>query len=189
MRKFITLLCVLTISTATFSQKMPGIDKSPLDMAYYPDNFAHDRKFAPKLIGDLPAIARVIYSRPAKKEREVFGSMVKYDEVWRMGANEAVEIKFYRDVMVKGNKVKAGTYALYAIPNATEWTIILSTDLDQWGTYSYTEEKDVLRVNVPAKKTGEVVENFTIQFVKSTDNEATMKLAWDTTLVEVPIGF
>jgi hypothetical protein len=69
-----------------------------------------------------------------------------------MGANEAVEIKFYRDVMVKGNKVKAGTYALYAIPNATEWTIILSTDLDQWGTYSYTEEKDVLRVNVPTEK-------------------------------------
>jgi hypothetical protein len=189
MKKFTTLLCILTISITTFSQKMPGIDKSPLDMAYYPDNFAHDRKFAPKLIGDLPAITRVIYSRPAKREREIFGGMVKYDEVWRMGANEAVEIKFYRDVMVKGNKVKAGTYALYAIPNATEWTIILSTDLDQWGTYSYTEEKDVLRVNVPTEKTGEVVENFTIQFVKSTDNEATMKLAWDTTLVEVSIGF
>ena len=189
MKQLLTILCMLTISTASFSQKMPGLDKSPMDMAYYPNDFAHDRKFAPKLIGDTPAIVRVIYSRPAKKDREIFGGMIKYDKVWRMGANEAAEIKFYRDVTINGNKVAAGTYALYAIPNADEWTIILSTDLDQWGAYSYTEDKDVLRVSVPVKSIDEVVENFTIQFVKSTDQEATMKLAWDKTLVEVPIKF
>lgn len=189
MKQLVTLLCILTISTAVFSQKLPGLDKSPMDMAYYPNDFAHDRKFAPKLIGDMPAIVRVVYSRPAKKEREIFGGIIKYGKVWRVGANEAPEIKFYRDVTIKGNKVKAGTYALYAIPNADEWTIILSTDVDQWGAYSYTQDKDVLRVNVPAEKTNDVVENFTIQLIKSTDNEATMKLAWDQTVVEVPIGF
>ena len=189
MKQLLTLLCSLTISTAAFSQKMPGLDKSPMDMTYYPNDFAHDRKFAPKQIGDMPAIVRVIYSRPAKKEREVFGGMVKYGNVWRTGANEAPEIKFYRDVTIKGNKVKAGTYALYTIPNTDEWTIILSTDLDQWGAYSYSQDKDVLRVNVPVKMIDDVVENFTIQLIQSTGNEATMKLAWDQTLVEVPIGF
>lgn len=189
MKKITSLLFVLLISATAFSQKLPAIDKSPMDMAYYPNDFAHDRKFAPKLIGDLPAMIRVIYSRPAKKEREVFGGMIKYGNVWRFGANEAAEIKFYRDVTIQGKKVNAGTYALYAIPNADEWTIILNTDLDQWGAYSYTEEKDVLRVNVPVKKYAEPVENFTIQFTKSTDNEAVMKLLWDTTLVEVPVKF
>jgi hypothetical protein len=170
---------------------MRGIDKSSMDMAYYPDNFAHDRKFAPKLIGDMPAIVRVTYSRPAKKEREVFGTkIVPYGEVWRVGANESAEIKFYQDVTIQGKKVKAGTYSLFAIPTATEWTIILNKDLDFWGAYSYNKDNDVLRVSVPTKKTEEVIENFSIQCVKgSNDKETTMKMAWDTTLVEVPIGF
>jgi hypothetical protein len=173
------------------AQKLRGIDKSPMDMAYYPDNFAHDRKFAPKLIGDMPTIVRITYSRPAKKEREVFGTkIVPYGEVWRLGANESTEIKFYQDVTIQGKKVKAGTYSLFAIPTATEWTIILNNDLDFWGAYSYNKNNDVLRISVPTKKTDEVVENFSIQCIKgSNDKETTMKLAWDMTLVEVPISF
>jgi Protein of unknown function (DUF2911) len=173
------------------AQKMRGTDKSPMDMAYYPDNFAHDRKFAPQLIGNMPAIVRVTYSRPAKKEREVFGTkMVPYGEVWRVGANESTEIKFYKNVTIQGKKVKAGTYSLFVIPTATEWTIILNKDLDFWGAYSYNKDNDILRVNVPVKKTEEVTENFSIQCVKgSNDKETTMKMAWDTTLVEVPIVF
>jgi hypothetical protein len=192
MKKILLLLCLsgLLLSEAK-AQKMRGIDKSSMDMAYYPDNFAHDRKFAPKLIGDMPAIVRVTYSRPAKKEREVFGTkIVPYGEVWRVGANESAEIKFYQDVTIQGKKVKAGTYSLFAIPMATEWTIILNKDLDFWGAYSYNKDNDVLRVSVPTKKIDEVVENFSIQCVKgSNDKETTMKMAWDTTLVEVPIGF
>jgi hypothetical protein len=173
------------------AQKLRGIDKSPMDMAYYPDNFAHDRKFAPKLIGDMPAIVRITYSRPAKKEREVFGTkIVPYGEVWRLGANESTEIKFYQDVTIQGKKVKAGTYSLFAIPTATEWTIILNNDLDFWGAYSYNKNNDVLRISVPTKKTDEVVENFSIQCIKGiNDKETTMKMAWDMTLVEIPISF
>lgn len=192
MKKTLLLLCLsgLLVIEAN-AQKMRGIDKSSMDMAYYPDNFAHDRKFAPKLIGDMPAIVRVTYSRPAKKEREVFGTkIVPYGEVWRVGANESTEIKFYQDVTIQGKKVKAGTYSLFAIPTATEWTIILNKDLDFWGAYSYNKDNDVLRVSVPTKKTDEVIENFSIQCIKgSNDKETTMKMAWDTTLVEVPISF
>ncbi len=192
MKKTLLLLCLFgLIIIEVQAQKLRGTDKSPMDMAYYPDNFAHDRKFAPKLIGDMPAIVRITYSRPAKKEREVFGTkIVPYGEVWRLGANESSEIKFYQDVTIQGKKVKAGTYSLFAIPTATEWTIILNKDLDFWGAYSYNKDNDVLRVNVPTKKTDEVVENFSIQCIKgSNDKETTMKMAWDMTLVEVPISF
>lgn len=192
MKKTLLLLCLFgLIIIEAKAQKLRGTDKSPMDMAYYPDNFAHDRKFAPKLIGDMPAIVRITYSRPAKKEREVFGTkIVPYGEVWRLGANESSEIKFYQDVTIQGKKVKAGTYSLFAIPTATEWTIILNKDLDFWGAYSYNKDNDVLRVSVPTKKTDEVVENFSIQCIKGiNDKETTMKMAWDMTLVEVPISF
>lgn len=192
MNKIILFACFFALlMVEAKAQKMRGIDKSPMDMAYYPDNFAHDRKFAPKLIGDMPAIVRVTYSRPAKKDREVFGTkIVPYGEVWRLGANESAEIKFYQDVTIQGKKVKAGTYSLFAIPTATEWTIILNKDLDFWGAYSYNKDNDVLRVSVPTKKTDEVIENFSIQCGKgNSDKETTMKMAWDTTLVEVPISF
>jgi hypothetical protein len=191
MNKIILFSCIFALlALETNAQKLRGIDKSPMDMAYYPDNFAHDRKFAPKLIGDMPAIVRVIYSRPAKKEREIFGTkMVPYGEVWRLGANESTEIKFYQDVTIQGKTVKAGTYSLFAIPTATEWTLVLNKDLDFWGAYSYNAANDVLRVSVPTKKTDGVVEDFSIQIVNAGEKQATMKMAWDMTMVEVPIGF
>lgn len=167
-----------------------GTDKSPMDMAYYPDDYAHDRKFAPAKIGTDKAMVRVVYSRPAKNGRETFGSkLAPYGKVWRAGANEAPEIKFYQDVNFGGKKVKAGNYALLTIPNETEWTIILSSDLDQWGAYSYNEALDVIRVNVPVQKSDSVIENFSIQFAKKDAKTATMYLGWDTATVAVPISF
>lgn len=190
MKLRLLLLCVWSLwMMQAHAQKMDGLDKSPMDMAYYPDNFAHDRKFAPKLIGDLPAMVRVTYSRPPKKGREIFGKLIPYNEVWRAGANEAPEIKFYQDVAIQGKIVKAGVYSLFTIPNANEWTIIINTDLDVWGAYSYNQAKDVLRVNVPVKKPEGVIEDFSIKFRKVNDKEAMMMMGWDTTLVEVPISF
>jgi len=189
--RIITLLLMAFSSMLmeSIAQKMDGLDKSPMDMAYYPDNFAHDRKFAPKLIGDMPAIVRVTYSRPAKNGRELFGKLIKYNEVWRAGANESAEINFYRDVTIQGKMVKAGTYSLFIIPTATEWSIIINSDLDYWGAYSYNLEHDVTRVTVPVKQTKEVVENFSVKFRKESDQSTVMMMAWDTTLVEVPISF
>ena len=106
-----------------------------------------------------------------------------------MGANESTEIKFYQDVTIQGNKIKAGTYSLFAIPNASEWTIILNKEVDFWGAYSYNKASDVLRVNAPVKKSEEVVENFTMQLSKGNNKEAILKMVWDNTLVELPISF
>ncbi len=191
MKNEVVLFCLvaLLLTLEVQAQEMAGLDKSPMDMAYYPDNFAHDRKFAPKLIGDTPALVRITYSRPAKKEREIFGKLIPYNEVWRTGANESTEIKFFKDVIIQGKKVKAGTYSLFTIPNANEWLIIINSDVDFWGAYSYNQAHDILRVTVPVKNSVEVIENFSIQLLKVNSSEAVVRLAWDTTLVELLIAF
>jgi hypothetical protein len=94
----------------------------------------------------------------------MLGSAEPFGKVWRLGANEATEITLKKDVTFSGKKVPAGTYTMYAIPNADKWTIIFNTKLDTWGAYSYEESKDVARVDVPVGKTDGEVEAFTIGF-------------------------
>ncbi|MEK6481330.1 DUF2911 domain-containing protein [Catalinimonas sp. 4WD22] len=186
----LSLFC-FALCSSLHAQELRGTDKSPMDMAYFPDDFAHDIRFAPEeLEFDYPVI-RVTYSRPAKNGREVMGELVPYGKVWRNGANEAPEIKFYEDVKLNGKQVKAGSYALLSVPGEKEWTIILSSDVDQWGAYSYDEAKDVLRVSAPVSELSNPVENFTIQFEGKGKGvkEGVMKLAWDQTMVEVPFTF
>ena len=90
---FFCMLLTANVQAQTFR----GLDKSPMDMAYYPDDYAHDRKFAPDKIKGETAKVRVIYSRPALNGREVVGKLIPIGKVWRAGANEAPEIKFYQD--------------------------------------------------------------------------------------------
>ncbi|MDX1907093.1 MAG: DUF2911 domain-containing protein [Bacteroidia bacterium] len=176
MNQIIYALALVTLMTpmVVSAQDLPGLDKSPADIAYF-------RK------GDSPMV-KVIYSRPLRNGRTIFGDVVKYGDVWRTGANEATEIRFYQDVTFGGKSVKAGTYSLFTIPGEQTWTVILSSDLDIWGAYRYNKTKDVVRVDVPAGKTASAVEAFTIAFKKE-DGNARMILAWDAVMVEVPVVF
>lgn len=182
----LVLLCLKGIGAS--AQTFRGLDKTPMDMAYYPDDYAHDRKFAPAKVGTDKAMMRITYNRPAKNDREIFGKLVPFDKVWRAGANEAPELKLYQDVMIGGKKIPAGNYALLTIPGETDWTVILSSDVDQWGAYSYNEALDVVRVKVPVQKSEKVLENFSIQFAKKDAKNAVMNMGWDNTMVAVPIG-
>jgi hypothetical protein len=177
---FFAVVINILFSGMVKAQSFRGLDKSPMDIAYFPDNFAHDRK-----PGEKPVV-RVIYSRPAMNSREVFGKLVPYGRVWRAGANEATEIKFFQDIELAGKKVKAGTYSLFTIPKEKEWTIILNSDLDYWGAYSHKEANDVVSVTAPSTETNSTVENFTIQFENKGEKQGVMKLAWAKTVVEVP---
>ena len=178
-----TLVLGIGFNIAVSAQSFRSLDKSPLDVAYLPDHFAHDREAGQK------AIIKVYYSQPQKKGREIFGSKVPYGKVWRTGANEAVEFKAYQDITLGGQDLKAGTYSLFTIPGEKEWTIIINSDLDYWGAYSYEEKNDVMRVSVVASSIDEVVEAFSIRFEDLSNGSAVMRLAWDNTLVEVPISY
>ncbi len=179
---FIVALFLSSLS-AGYAQKFRGLDKSPLDIAYYPDNFAHDRKPGDK------ALVKVVYSRPQRNNREIFGALVPYGKVWRTGANEATEIEFYEDAVVGGKKIKKGTYSLFTIPEKDSWTIVFNSDLDFWGAYTYSEKNDVLRVTGKPESISDEVESFTIQFAGDQKNKAVMVLAWGNTAVKVPMEF
>ncbi len=164
----ITFAFLMLFTVNTQAQKFSNLDKSPLDIAYH----RTDRNTTPMI--------KVIYSRPQLKERTL-SELAPNGKVWRTGANEATEIKFFEDMTFGGKKVKAGTYSLFTIPNDTEWIVILSSDLDVWGAYSYKESSDVLRIKAPTSK-GDTVEAFSIAF----DNN-TMFLAWGTVRVAIPV--
>lgn len=185
MKKTLFLCLFLTVvAFGASAQKFRDLDKSPRDVAYFPDNFAHDRKE-----GDKPLV-KVTYSRPYLKGREIFGKLEPFGKVWRVGADESAEIKFYQDATFGGKKVKAGTYSLFAIPGEKEWTLILSSDTDYWGAYKYKEANDVLRTTVPVSpKAAASIENFSIVLTGDKPDKATMALGWDTTVVEVPVTF
>ncbi|KAA1247176.1 DUF2911 domain-containing protein [Aquimarina sp. RZ0] len=176
MKKSTLLVLIMFLgSIATMSaQKFDGIQKSPTDISYA----KADRNAKPEI--------KVIYSRPHKKGRTIFGELVPYGKVWRTGADEATEIKFFKDAKIGDKTVKAGTYSLFTIPGEKEWTIIINSDLDIWGAYSYNESNDVARIKV-TPSTGKELEAFSIAF-KKVDTGYHMVMGWDTTKVEIPFA-
>jgi hypothetical protein len=110
------------------------------------------------------------YSRPALKGREAFGDkspLAPTGEVWRTGANEATTFTVSKAVKINGQALPAGTYSLFTIPAATEWTIIFNKTAKQWGAYEYKAGDDVLRVKVKPKTLATPVEQFTIMADKA----------------------
>lgn len=126
----------------------------------------------------------VEYSRPAKRDREIFGGLVPYGEVWRTGANASTKITFSSDVTIKGMEMPAGTYALYTIPGKDEWTIILNKNTKLWGSSGYAEVDDALRFVVKTEELERTIESFTINVTDITNNSANIELAWDNTAVK-----
>ncbi len=126
----------------------------------------------------------ITYGRPSVNDRTIFGGLVKYDNVWRTGANESTAITFSDDVKIEGKEIKGGTYSLYTVPGEDKWTIIINSKLS-WGT-EYDKSKDVLRVKVDPEE-GREVEQFLIYFEDVNENSAKCVLHWDTTKVPFTI--
>ena len=185
MRKTSVLICLLICFSFSFSQsnKLPEVDKSPMDVSYYPNNYPI-LKIQNK--ATEPLAARILYSRPQKQGRKIFGELVEYGKVWRLGANEATEIEFYKDVKIGGKKVPKGRYTLYAIVSENVWTMIINKDTDTWGAFKYDSKKDLLRTDVPVQKTDELAESMSMLFEKST-NGISLISAWEQVKVALPI--
>ena len=127
----------------------------------------------------------ITYSRPNVKGRKIFGGINPFGTVWRTGANDATTITFSENVIVEGNKVPAGTYSLFSIPDEKMWTIILNKTAKQWGAYSYKQADDLLRFKVKPVEVKEKRETFTMQFANSTTKTTDMYLVWDHTAVPI----
>ncbi len=182
------LLSCLGIENANAQtpSQVPPLDASPMDMSYYPVMYPYNVRVKGEPGG--PLVARVVYSRPQKKDREIFGKLVEYNKVWRLGANEATEIEFFQPVTIGNKSVAKGRYTLYAIPTEKTWTMILNRDTDIFGAYKYDEKKDVLRTEIPVQSQDSVIENFTIMFEKAPGG-ANLHMLWDKTEASLPIKF
>src|SRR5215212_3204649 len=148
-----------------------GVDVSPMDMSYLPVDYAKLK------VKPLSPVARVIYSRPHKQGRKVFGTLLKYGEAWRLGANEATEIELFRPITVQNTTIAKGRYLLYCIPYADKWTIVFNSNLFSWGL-TLDSTKDLHRFDIPAEKKTMSVEYFSMIF-QNVAGGAELVMAWD----------
>jgi hypothetical protein len=130
---FILLACLL-VAPAAFAQRADDADRASKNG---------------RTTATIDSVDIVVeYGRPNVNGREVWGKLVPYDEVWRTGANEATTISFSSDVAVEGDALPAGTYSLFTVPGADEWTVIFNKVAEQWGAFGYDPDQDALRVTV-----------------------------------------
>lgn len=195
MKKLITFCCLafaISVNAQTSVSpintvpvKTVPMDKSPMDMSYFPVDYPM-AKTQSKTV--QPPVARVVYSRPQRDNRKIFGELVEYNQVWRLGANESTELEFFRDVTINNKKIPKGRYTLYAIPTPDQWTIILNKDTDSWGAFIYDAKKDVCRITIPVQNLTTPVDALTINFVPAPQG-TNLVMSWDTVSAVLPIGF
>jgi len=129
----------------------------------------------------------VDYSRPNQNGREIFGGLVPYGKLWRTGANAVTKVKFSRAVTLGGKEIPAGEYALFTIPTANEWSIILSKDAKVQSAADYKQENDAARITVTPESIPIAIETFTIALNDVKGASATLDLLWDKTRVPVKL--
>ncbi|SHI83228.1 DUF2911 domain-containing protein [Algibacter luteus] len=133
----------------------------------------------------------VFYNRPSKKDREIFGALVPYNQVWRTGANEATTFETNKPLEIKDVNIPAGKYTLWTVPKDSTWTVIFNSKQYSWGVNAQMQPMwdpnyDVLNIEVPVEKLDNTVEQFTIAFDNSTD-KLYLTMAWDDVKVAVPL--
>jgi hypothetical protein len=122
------------------------------------------------------------YSRHSFKGRKIFGELVPYGQVWRAGANETTAFTLSADAQVGGKNLPAGKYAFFVIPNEKEWTVVFNKTI-KWGAFSYKQEEDVLRINVPVKKSN----SFAEQLTYNVSPAGNVSLTWENAVIEFPV--
>ena len=172
MKKYIpTFILLFFVSFYSNSQSFRPLDKSPMDLIEFSSS-------------DGEKAVRVLYSRPQLKGRN-FSNLVPNGKLWRTGANESTEITFYKPASMNNVKIEKGSYTLYTIPNENEWTIIINKATHTWGAYRYNKKDDVLRFNVPANKSDNLIEALSMVF-ESSSGGGNLVLGWSDKIVKIP---
>jgi hypothetical protein len=172
LNKLVLLVCI-AISTTAFAQiKTPAL--SPLS----------------KLTQEVGVSEVTIeYSRPSARGRKVYGDLLPYGEMWRTGANSATKITFKDNVIIKGNKLDAGSYALYTVPGEKEWAIIFYKNTKFWGTpgKDYDGNDEALRIMVATTALPLFVETFTIGLDNLANAKYDINLDWERIRITIPV--
>lgn len=179
LKRLLIILAVVTVALFLYSHFVEDIFSkrvSPKDVVKFEMN---DTKL------------EVLYNRPSKKGREVFGALVPYDKVWRTGANEATTFTSNKNLIVNGVSLPKGEYTLWSTPNDGVWKIYFNTKQYPWGVDEHMEpmrepKYDRAEIEVPTIPIDRTVEQFTIAFDNSTD-KLKMTMAWDQTKIEIPM--
>jgi len=185
MKRSLLLITLALAFTAlnTQAQKFPGLDPSPLDVAFFPGNSANAEFRGPRVEAQI----KLYYSRPQLKDREL-SKLVPDGKMWRFGANEASEITFYQDVTVGDTPVKAGTYAVFIDVKGSSWEFVLHSKLNTWGNFLMKGSNEVARVAGAMSTNNDSVEALSVAF-KEVDGGAHMVVGWANTIAEMPIKF
>ncbi len=130
------------------------------------------------------ATITIHYSSPSVKDRKIWGGLVKYDSVWRAGANEATTFETDRDISVAGKPLPKGKYGFFLIPSSGgEWIAIFNKVWNQWGAFKYDQSKDQLRIEVKAKMRASVQEQLLYKI-----SSAGFSMDWEMISVLVPVN-
>ena len=162
-KRLLLLVCLITVTAfASHAQSNASKRLSPSAKAQ-------------ATLGDLNIT--INYSQPGVKGRTIWSVLVPYGKVWRTGANEATTFKVNKDVLIEGQLLPAGRYALFTIPGKETWTIIFNKEADQWGAYNYDQAADILRVEVPSSDAA-FTESLTFDIRTDEENTASVSMKW-----------
>lgn len=168
-----TLLAMFLISGLVFSQTYGIPSESPRQTT--------EQQFSVSSV-------RIEYGRPGMKGRKIFGELVPYGKIWRLGANSCTKITFGQAVVFGKTTVPPGTYALFAIPNEKEWKFVLNKDFSQWGAYQYDEKLNISELSVSVRKTSERQEWFEITFEPASSDTLNLVFRWDDVETVLPVA-
>lgn len=173
MKSYLQLICVLVLSTSVFAQELKLPALSPT--ASISQDFSTSK-------------IEITYSRPSMRGRKVFGDLVAYGNVWRTGANAATKITISEELQIGGSVVKPGSYSLYSIPGQSEFTVIINKNTGGWpGGDGWSKDDDVARFTVPASRTSQTYETFTIGVSNITFSSCSIDVMWENTMISIPV--
>ncbi len=190
LKQTLLLLCLAIFTVADIAAqelKFPSLDPSPMDAAHYPRQAA----FKNYLDADDPDRVqkiKVLYCRPNKKDRVIFGDLVPYGQTWRLGANEATEVTFFAPVEIGGTYIGAGTYMMNADIFRNHWIVKISTERFVAGTADLDPSKIIASAVAPVSAVSKSREEFTIGFQKVDEGNVNMIFEWDQTRATMPIS-
>ena len=167
------IVFILAISTLLAKQLNPKLRRSPIGLATYKSNENY---------------IKITYGRSSVKDElnPVFGTIIPLRKLWRTGNDDATELTIIKDVGLNDKLLKAGTYTLFTIPDTATWTLIVNSEVGQWGLFKYQKDNDIIREELPVYKAPKVFKEFTI-FIEESKKGADIIMIWGRTAIRIPL--